>query len=579
MSRVTLKPKLEAVTVYSDRAQLTFSAPVVLKPSERIVVVVENVEQWGDVDWGTLQVRVGEAADPDVAAAVLLQNISPVRETVTQDVRADVQQQKDLIKRIEEERCACEEEVVVLEDSCEHLDRIKSFVRCAGRGDCAVPPESAGHLQAYLQDPARWAAMGSFFATRRASAQRGIVELKAKLAEIEERLEEAEQRLSDLGGDSGVRLHTKSTLEATLVAGAGVAAGTELVVVLSCVVSGAGWSPLYDLRVDHAESTLEVLYSANVHQCTSLDWERVRLRLSTATPHAGGSPPPLWPRWTISTRPPTSAMGILRGGPQVRGRVMASAVNLVALSAENSCTAPVAPMVEQTCVEGSGLSSSATVYAIPGLVTVRHNNANVKVTVGRERFPARLRFVCVPKVDPLVHLSATAVNATDYELISGPSKVFYGNTFVNQSQLVHVSPGEEFEVSLGTDETVAVSRTLVRRAESERTVMFSSTKSQLRYHYTYTVECGALPSNEPVTVVVKDNYPVSEDADVNVVLEQPTTTAAGENSSLAKAATVTVDEDVHEVAWSFSMAKHEKRNFDMVFTVKYPVKTPVFGLS
>ncbi|TPP43413.1 hypothetical protein CGC20_7235 [Leishmania donovani] len=522
MSRVTLAPKLEAVTVYGDRAQLTFSAPVVLKPSARVVAVVENIEQWGDVDWATLQ-------------------------TVRQDVRADVQRQKDVIKRIEEEQCACEEGIAALEESCQHLERIKCFVSSAGRGDCAVPPESAGHLQAYMQDP--------------------------------ERLEEAQQRLSDLGGDSGVRLHTKSALEATLVVGAGVVSGTKLMVELSCVVSGAGWSPLYDLRVNYAESKLEVLYSANVHQCTSLDWEKVRLRLSTATPHAGASPPPLWPRWTIWTRPPAPAMGALRGGPLARRRMGANSIFFTAPNTKENFAAPVTPMVEAACVEGCGSSSNATVYAIPGLATVRHNNADVKVTVAREKFPARLRFVCVPKVDPLVHLSATAVNATDYEFIAGPSKVFYGNTFVNQSQLGHVSPGEEFEVSLGTDETVKVSRTLVRRAESEKTSVFSSTKSQLRYHYAYTVECFALPSDAPVTVVVKDNYPVSDDADVDVVLEQPTATAAGENLCSVKGEKVTVDEDTHEVAWTFSMAKHEKKNFDMVFVARYPVKTPVFGLQ
>ncbi|KAG5472317.1 hypothetical protein LSCM1_03716 [Leishmania martiniquensis] len=579
MSRVTLTPNLEVVTVYSDRAQLTFSAPVALEPSVSIVVVAENVEQWGDVDWGTLQVRVRAGTDPDVAAAVLLQNISSVRETVTQDVRADVQRQKEVIEQIEVERHTCEEEVTVLEESCEHLDRIKSFVRCVGHGDCAVPPESAGHLQAYLQDPARWTAMASFFGTRRASAQRKLVELKEKLVEIEERRAEAEQRLSDLGGDSGVRLHTKSTLEATLVVGASVASGAELVLELSCVVSGAGWSPLYDLRVDYAESMLEVVYSANVHQCTSLDWEKVRLRLSTATPHTGGSPPPLWPRWTISTRPPQPVMGTLRGGPQLCRRVMASAMNFAALSADESYNAPVAPVMEQASVEGRGLSSSATVYTIPGRATVRHNNVNAKVTVTRERFPARLRFICLPKVDPLVHLSATAVNATDYEFIAGPSKVFFGSTFVNQSQLSHVSPGEEFEVSLGTDETVTVSRALVRRTESEKTAVFSSTKSQLRYHYTYTVECGALQTDAPVTILVKDNYPVSEDADIDVVLEQPRATAAGESSSSAKAVAVTVDEDLHEVAWDFSMTAHEKRSLDMVFTVRYPVRMQVFGLS
>ncbi|KPA83103.1 putative mitochondrial hypothetical protein [Leptomonas pyrrhocoris] len=576
MPRVTLSPELTGVTVYNDSAQLSFSAQVPLQASTAMVVVLENMERYGNVDWSTLQLRVDRDTDPAVASAVLLQNINPIHDTVTEDVRADVQRVQDELKAIEEEKAVCQEELEILQETCEHLDEIQHYVHANAFSVPNQNDESGQkYFQKYLQNTANWSSTGTFFASRKAAAQRKTATLHVEMEEIEKRRGAAWRKLSDLGGDSGVRTHLKNTLEATLVVADSVPAATKLRLEMSCVVSGAGWSPLYDLRVDYATAMMDVFYYANVRQCTSVDWEKVRLRLSTATPHTGGSPPPLWPQWKISLSPPPQPRPFRA---VMRNARMKRAGGFGGGASNGMPAAACAPMLEQAEVESGGSSSSSTVYAIPGLATVRHNNVEVKVTVAHERFPVKLQFVSIPKLDPLTHLSATAVNSTDFEFIAGPSKVFYGTTFVNHSQLGNVSPGEEFQVSLGADETVTVNRSLVRRGESEMTAFFSGSKSQLEFHHAYEVKCGALAASGPVTVVVKDNYPVSDDSEVTVSLKEPVPTD-GDKPSSVKGATVTVDEDTHEIAWTFQMQKQEKKHFDMVFIAQYPEKTDTFGLD
>nr|ACS87862.1 conserved hypothetical protein [Angomonas deanei] len=579
MSRVTVTPKLESVTVYNDSAQLTFYAEMPVEPASTAVAVLENMERYGNVDWSTLQFRLDPTTDAAVAANILLQNINPIHDVITEDVRADVQRVKDEIKRIEEELEMCEEEMDIQTTTTAHIDAVQAYVRNNAFKTVEGPTQpEVQYFREYLQKPADWSATGTFFATRKAAAQRKLAQLSVDKEEIMKRKAAAEMKLHRLGGDAGVRTHTKNTLEATLVVGEAVPTRRAAAGGFVCV-SGAGWSPLYDLRVDYAESKLDVFYFANVRQCTSVDWEKVRLRLSTATPHTGGSPPPLWPKWNISLNPlapkPQLFGGMSRNMHMKRAVARSEVRGFGSVQRE---AAPVAPVMLQADVEGGGSSSSATVYTIPGLATVRHNNVDVKVTVAHERFPAKLKFIAIPKVDSLTHLSATAVNSTDYEFISGPSKVFYGNTFVNQSQLGHVSPGEEFSVSLGTDETVTVNRSLVRRGESEKSAFFSSNKSQLQFHYAYAIKCGALASKGPVTVVVKDNYPVSDDSDVVVALKEPVPTE-GREPSTTKGETVTVDEDTHEVVWEFPMNAQEKKHFNMIFTAKYPENTNTFGLE
>lgn len=582
MSRVQLSPKLASVTVYNDCAQLTFTAAVPITPSTTLTVAVENVEQWGNFDFDTLQVRLAESTPPEVAAAVLLQNINNSTETVVEDVREEVRQQDDLIKRLKAELEELADESTALEAVCAYVAKITTAVTAPASPVESAPPSDMASMQGYVADPTKWAAMAAFLSKRSAAAKREVVALTAKKRKVQEKLDEAVARQREIAG--GVRFRSVTDLTATLVVGDELASATEVVVEVSCVVAGAGWSPLYDLRVDHASSMIDVLYYANVRQCTALDWERVRLRLSTATPQTGGSPPPLWPRWNISLRPPQVGFGGgVRGGPRGHMKKMAlsrRAMPAAALGSAASClvdAAPIAPMLETASIGEGGSAASATLYAIPGLVTVRHNNADVKVSVAHERLPARLRFVAMPKVSPLVQLSATATNSTDYEFVSGPSKIFYGNTFVNDSQLCHVSPGEEFEVSLGADETVTVTRTLVRRAQSAKAALFGPSKSHLKFHYSYSVECGVLASDKPVTVLVKDNYPISDDADVVVQLAEPLPTPAGNGADNAKA--VTVDEETHEVVWSLPMATRAKEKLTLVFTADYPEGTNVFGLE
>ncbi|XP_057308196.1 protein F37C4.5-like [Hydractinia symbiolongicarpus] len=70
----------------------------------------------------------------------------------------------------------------------------------------------------------------------------------------------------------------------------------SVLLVVSYVVSNASWTPLYDVRAFHKDSSVQVLYFANIKQNTGEDWEDAKLSLSTAVPSVGGSPPELQPQ-------------------------------------------------------------------------------------------------------------------------------------------------------------------------------------------------------------------------------------------------------------------------------------------
>ena len=62
---------------------------------------------------------------------------------------------------------------------------------------------------------------------------------------------------------------------------------------INYVVTNAGWQPQYDVRVAEIDQPLKLQYRAKVQQHTGVDWENVRLNLSTGNPFVSSIKPEL----------------------------------------------------------------------------------------------------------------------------------------------------------------------------------------------------------------------------------------------------------------------------------------------
>ena len=72
-------------------------------------------------------------------------------------------------------------------------------------------------------------------------------------------------------------------------------ASTTASIELSYLVNNAGWFPSYDIRANSIEEPLQIIYKANVHQDTKVDWKNVKLAFSSSNPSLSGSAPDLQP--------------------------------------------------------------------------------------------------------------------------------------------------------------------------------------------------------------------------------------------------------------------------------------------
>jgi Domain of unknown function (DUF4139)/N-terminal domain of unknown function (DUF4140) len=62
---------------------------------------------------------------------------------------------------------------------------------------------------------------------------------------------------------------------------------------LSYLVGNSGWFPTYDIRAKNVNEPIELIYKANVKQDTKVDWNNVKLKLSSANPNISGVAPKL----------------------------------------------------------------------------------------------------------------------------------------------------------------------------------------------------------------------------------------------------------------------------------------------
>ena len=88
---------------------------------------------------------------------------------------------------------------------------------------------------------------------------------------------------------------------------------------LAYLVGNTGWFPTYDIRAKNVNSPIDIIYKANIKQDTKVDWNNVKLKLSSANPNVSGVAPELKTYFlNYNTLPPTYNLI----SNEVRGKVV-----------------------------------------------------------------------------------------------------------------------------------------------------------------------------------------------------------------------------------------------------------------
>lgn len=421
--------------------------------------------------------------------------------------------------------------------------------------DNASESTSKGKSQPEL-DPDKLIKLVTFYRNRIdvLNKQTRFIERKKRLFNADIAL--LQDKLNSLGRNTE---RSKNFVEVLL----GVKDDSEITVNLSYMLQGPSWYPVYDVRVFTDTKKMNLTYQAMIQQNTTEDWNNATIKLSTARVNVKGDQPSLSP-WYVSfqeyaVRRDAESLKLKKG--QMLQMSNSMAVNKEITVEDSKAEAPAEIQIEAATVEKGATSA---VFVVPGKNTVKSDNQQHKVTVMMNQFDAYFRYSAVPKLMQNAFLKAKVKNTSDFPLLAGATNVFLDNNFISTSQIDQVNPGQEFWTFLGVDDGIDIKYKTIKQYQKDEGLITKKNK----YVYEYIIEITNNKKTEE-EIVVWDQIPMANSADIKVNLEEPNLEADKDRVKM---------DDYNYLEWYYKIKPAEKLRIPFKFSVEGPKNRTMSGL-
>ena len=526
--------RIVKATVYTDRAMVTREANADVTPGLHQITLgglspllqdqSVRVAAAGNAQAKILEVRVDQ---------VFLDTVSAAR-----------------IKPLLQARKSLSDELRVLNDRLAVLAHQRDFLN---KITIASQESIARELRTQKPSADDWGKLLGFFDAEFSKLDAESRQIEEKRTTLQQKLETVEKELGAAGGNP-------EKTEKLITVVFDVQRGGSLAIEASYLISQAGWTPTYDIRVSSADTTVELTYSAFVRQNTGEDWKDAGLTLSTSQPALGGAPPELQP-WYVSVV--EKDKGLMESAVATMADESAAKKSARMMRQENrplaAGAAAPAPVPYRTAEVRESLTSAS--FPIAGESTIPADNADHRVTVMIVPLGGSFSHSAVPKLQAEAFFKASLRNSTDYPILPGPMSVYVDNGFVSTSRLPAVMPGEKFEAFLGADNGVHIERKLLNRV-TDISGLFSKTR-KTRYEILIIAENRKKTAQ---TLSLRENVPVSQDERIKVEVVLPRPEEATPDAGGI-------------ITWQLRLAPGEKKEIRVQYSIEAPVDLSVGGIE
>ena len=547
---VTADQKVTAVTVYPDRALVTRSGEVKLDPGVQ-AVVFENLPANLEED------SVRAKASSEGKLKILGVEVRRDYHEVTPGP-ASRQLQDDLAKLDDQIRTLTDEQSD-LQRRNQFLDQIRDKVTAqASASDGKDAPATVQNITGLFQ----------LYGTE-------IGKITTRQREIEFALRDlsiARKATSPISSASSNNRHSPTPVPLSLRLMPPTAARRTLNV--TYLISGAGWQPQYDAYADPDTQKVELTYYGVVRQTTGEDWNDVALTLSSARPSTAARLPDL-AAWTVDLGGQIYNEANLNVDLE-RARASSARMFDEQKSLQmNSTAAPAeADAAQAVCRDHAGSARRHTRHRRSPFPRARRHVQRAGKNHHSQRQPAPsqrdLRAVAARRMDLRGHAEARAQRLPQDEghqhlgrarCSAVEINLFLGNDYIGKSSIGLVAANATFDLFLGADENIKVTRTEGVKKEEAGGIL---TRMKL-YKRSFTIELENFKSTA-ATLKVRDQLPVSKNGQVTVAVNQ------------AEPAFQTRDNDTGEVTWEFKLKPNEKQKITVAYEIDVPYAQAVAGL-
>ncbi|MES2589270.1 MAG: DUF4139 domain-containing protein [Bacteroidota bacterium] len=275
----------------------------------------------------------------------------------------------------------------------------------------------------------------------------------------------------------------------------------------SYLVSNAGWTPLYDLKSEILTGKVNLNYKAQVFQNTGINWDDVRLTISTNNPYMNKTKPTLHP-WYIDYYVNKPNYGSNLGYTQMPSMPDQYKKESAIKDLENDLNMNSS----QTSVDFVKMVDQviSAEFKIDLPYTIASNNESHMVLIKNEDLSANFKYYTVPKLDASVFLVAQISKLDELQLVPAKANIFFDGTYMGETYIDPTNMEDTLSLSLGKDPNIIVKRTLLKKESKEKII-----GNQKERTNSFEIEIKNLKSTN-IEVVVQDQIPITQNADITI---------------------------------------------------------------
>ncbi|MFN5031810.1 MAG: DUF4139 domain-containing protein, partial [Flavobacteriia bacterium] len=273
----------------------------------------------------------------------------------------------------------------------------------------------------------------------------------------------------------------------------------------SYLVQNAGWVPLYDLRSDGLTSKINLTYKAQVFQNSGLDWDNVKLSISTNNPYQNKTKPTLHP-WYLDYYAYVNDNYSIPQAANMQ-RAMSEKDKGYAYTNSKADSEGITSRTSAEFVQTIRQLTSA-VFQIDLPYSIKSNNEQHMVLIKVADLEANYKYYSVPKLDNSVYLVAQLSKLDELGLVPAQANIFFDGSYVGETYIDPTTMEDTLNLSMGRDPNIIVKRTLMKKDCKEKIV-----GDKIERTMSYSIEV----KNQKATaidLVIQDQLPITQNAEI-----------------------------------------------------------------
>ncbi len=342
-------------------------------------------------------------------------------------------------------------------------------------------------------------------------------ELENQLTQINDQAQKLQKKLSSLKFRMGTASSQNANNRGKLVLQVLNEAAGKVPFQLNYVSYQARWSPFYEIRSEKVNAPITLKYNADVSQNTGVDWNDVKLSLSSGYINQHTQAPTVNP-WFISSRKDNI---YLQNAPMAatnaRRERAAFEKNIQTMELSDVEVAKEEIILEDKSLDDVvivGETHFNVVFDIDLPYSILSNGKKHSVSLKNIEIPATYQYYVAPRYDTGAYLVGNIQDYGKYNLLPGEANLIFEGMYVGKTTISPERADEKLVLSLGRDKRISTQRKKI--AQNTENKSFSSKKVQ-----TFTYEISVQNNKkENISIELEDQIPISTEKEIKVTLTE-----------------------------------------------------------